>query len=211
SPDGKNIVFDLLGHIYEMPVAGGKAKALTTGRSWNHLPRYSPDGTEITLTSDRDGVDNIWILNRQSDELENLTKSKDPVIRGNWSADGRHIMAARYPKELTLHGEIYNRFGKKQEFIKSDVFRFANQFVDDPKRGFIYYEHVNGRLPSDGSRIYRYNKSDGKADILIQKAGGAFNPELSPNGDRLAYMGREDTKTALYVRDLNTNEDRLIL
>ena len=211
SPDGKTVLFDLLGHLYEMPIDGGTAKVLTKGRSWNQLPRYSPDGSEIAFTSDRSGADNIWIMNRESGELENLTKSSDPVLRGNWSADGRHILAVRFPRELTLHGEMYNRFGKKQELLESAVFRFANQYVDDAKRGFIYYEHVNGRLPSDGARIYRFNKTTGEAEIYIRKAGGVFNPELSPNGDRLAFMGREDLATSLYVRDISTGKDRLVL
>lgn len=160
SPDGQTIAFDLLGHIYEMPIEGGNARRLTDGRSWNQMPRYSPDGSEIAFTSDRNGVDNIWIMDRESGELENLTKSKDPVLRGNWSADGRHILAVRFPKELTLHGEIYNRFGKKQELVESAVFRFANHFVDDAERGYFYYEHINGRLPGDGARIYRFNKKN---------------------------------------------------
>lgn len=211
SPDGSTVAFDLLGHIYEVPVEGGTARRLTDGRSWNHLPRYSPDGTEIAFTSDRDGVDNIWIMNRQTSALENMTKSSDPVLRGNWSADGRHILAVRFPKELTLHGEIYNRFGQKQELVESAVFRFANQYIDDAARGFIYYEHINGQLPSDGARIYRYDKATGETEIFIQQAGGAFNPQLSPDGSRLAFMGREDLATSLYVRDLATNRDRLVL
>ena len=31
SPDGKTIIFDMLGDIYQMPITGGKAKALRTG------------------------------------------------------------------------------------------------------------------------------------------------------------------------------------
>lgn len=211
SPDGRMVAFDLLGHIYEMPIEGGNATRLTEGRSWNQMPRYSPDGSELAFTSDRNGVDNIWIMNRESGGLENLTKSKDPVLRGNWSADGRHIMAVRFPKELTLHGEIYNRFGKMQQLIESAVFRFANHYVDDAARGYVYYEHINGRLPSDGARIYRYNKTTGDTEILIQRAGGAFNPQLSPDGRLLAYMGREDLVRTLYVRDLETGQDRLVM
>ncbi len=211
APDGQTLVFDLLGHLYELPIEGGTARQLTEGRSWNHMPRYSPDGTEIAFTSDRDGVDNIWILNRETGAFENLTKSAEPVLRGNWSSDGRHILASRFPRELTLHGEMYNRFGKKQELVESAVFRFANHYVDDAERGFIYYEHINGNLPSDGARIYRYNKSTGETEIFVQQAGGAFNPQLSPDGKHLAFMGREDLATSLYVRDLSTNQDRLVL
>ncbi len=44
TPDGKEIVFDLLGDIYTMPIAGGEAKTLTTGIAWDMQPRFSPDG-----------------------------------------------------------------------------------------------------------------------------------------------------------------------
>src|SRR5476651_2816900 len=62
SPDGKTIVFDLLGDIYTMPVTGGKATLIAGGRSWDVQPRFSPDGHQISYTSDRDGGDNIWLM-----------------------------------------------------------------------------------------------------------------------------------------------------
>src|SRR3984957_11467366 len=63
SPDGKNIVFDLLGDIYTMPITGGKATLLAGGKAWEVQPRYSPDGKLISYTSDREGGDNIWVMN----------------------------------------------------------------------------------------------------------------------------------------------------
>src|SRR5882757_5981932 len=62
SPDGKTIVFDLLGHIYTMPIDGGEAKAITDGLSFDSQPRYSPDGARIVYTSDRSGDDNVWVM-----------------------------------------------------------------------------------------------------------------------------------------------------
>ncbi|HVE65376.1 MAG TPA: amidohydrolase, partial [Thermoanaerobaculia bacterium] len=47
SPDGREIVFDLLGDIYAFPIGGGEARALTSGVSWDMQPRYSPDGMRI--------------------------------------------------------------------------------------------------------------------------------------------------------------------
>ena len=69
APDGRTIVFDLLGHLYEMPIGGGEATPLTHGRSFNHLPRYSPDGRSILFTSDRSGKEELWLLRRGTDSL----------------------------------------------------------------------------------------------------------------------------------------------
>jgi Tol biopolymer transport system component len=44
SPDGKEIVFDLLGDIYTMPIEGGATKCLRSGLALEVQPRYSPDG-----------------------------------------------------------------------------------------------------------------------------------------------------------------------
>ena len=51
SPDGKDIVFDMLGDIYIMPVTGGEAKALRTGLAFEVQPRFSPDGKKYRFTS----------------------------------------------------------------------------------------------------------------------------------------------------------------
>ena len=43
SPDGKTIVFDLLGDLYTMPVEGGTATRIIGGLSFESQPVYSPD------------------------------------------------------------------------------------------------------------------------------------------------------------------------
>ena len=49
SPDGKEIVFDLLGDLYTIPIGGGEAKTLTSGMAWDEQPRYSP--TDVSSPS----------------------------------------------------------------------------------------------------------------------------------------------------------------
>ncbi len=61
SPEGDEIVFDLLGDIYSMPITGADGsedrfpRKLTTGMAWDMPPRFSPDGKWIAFTSDRTG------------------------------------------------------------------------------------------------------------------------------------------------------------
>ena len=47
SPDGASIIFDMLGDIYHLPIAGGEAKALTRGMALDTQPVYAPDGRSI--------------------------------------------------------------------------------------------------------------------------------------------------------------------
>src|SRR5574341_332856 len=62
SPDGKTIVFDMLGDLYTLPISGGKATQITRGLALDNQPRYSPDGKKIVYVSDRSGAENLWIL-----------------------------------------------------------------------------------------------------------------------------------------------------
>src|SRR5690349_2776709 len=62
SPDGKTLLFDLLGDLYTMPIEGGRGTPLLSGRPWDRCPRYSPDGKRVAFISDRGNVDNVWVL-----------------------------------------------------------------------------------------------------------------------------------------------------
>src|SRR3954466_6058868 len=75
SPDGRTIVFDMLGDLYTLPVDGGKATPLMTGMAMDNQPRFSPDGKKIAYISDRSGSDNVWIVSVDGKDTTQLTKS----------------------------------------------------------------------------------------------------------------------------------------
>lgn len=97
SPDGKEILFDLLGDIYSMPIMGGSAKVLRSGLTFEVQPRFSPDGKRILFTSDAGGGDNIWTMNRDGSGAKQITKETFRLLNnGAWSPDGQYIVARKH-------------------------------------------------------------------------------------------------------------------
>jgi Tol biopolymer transport system component len=211
SPDGSTLTFDLLGHIYEMPIDGGQARALTDGRSWNMFPRYSPDGSSLAFTSDRSGSEDIWILHLAADSLENLSEMDLPVVQGSWSADGTALYGSALTQEATTEGYRFNFYGGKQTIATAGVFEMFNHFEEHAGRQLIFYEHNDQQLHRSGARIRTYDIATGETDVYRERPGGAFNPALSPDGRYLAYGHRDDQETVLVLHDLETKGERTLV
>src|ERR1700750_1612379 len=97
SPDGKTIVFDLLGDIYSLPIAGGKATLLAGGHSFEVQPRFSPDGKTISYTSDKEGGDNIWLMNADGSNKHSITKESFRLLNNaSWTPDGQYLVARKH-------------------------------------------------------------------------------------------------------------------
>src|SRR5512138_93153 len=93
SPDGRTIVFDILGDLYTIPIAGGKATRMTSGTAWDCMPRWSPDGRTIAFISDRDGGDNLWLVNADGTGARKITKETDNALSSpTWTPDGQYIV-----------------------------------------------------------------------------------------------------------------------
>src|SRR5437899_6876955 len=98
SPEGKWIVFDLLAHIYRVAADGGEAQCLThdSGVAVNFHPRYAPDGQTIAFVSDRQGQNNLWLMNADGSQPRAVFTDKDVrVFEPAWSPDSRYIYVRR--------------------------------------------------------------------------------------------------------------------
>jgi len=101
APNGEWLTFDLLGHIYRLPIAGGVAVPLTdnSGNALNFQPSISPDGRRIAFISDRQGQNNVWVMEADGTRptpvfLDRETRFMYP----SWAPDGRSLVAVRvYP------------------------------------------------------------------------------------------------------------------
>ena len=88
-PNGKEIIFDMMGDLYTIPIFGGKATKITNGMAYDVHPRYSPNGNSIVFISDKSGSDNLWIRDLKTNEETQLTKDKNQKhFSADWSPDG---------------------------------------------------------------------------------------------------------------------------
>ena len=223
SPDGQTLLFDLLGDIYTVPVAGGKAKAITKGPAWDYHPRYSPDGKQIAFTTDRSGIENVWIMNADGSDPRNATSEKAHYVRSAaWSPDGTYLVARREdakrggipPVELYLWS-IYGGSGVK--LTSSDEINNAAGPIFSPDGRFLYFAARLRRFSytpdlSGGLwAIERYDRRTGDIKQLTTGIGGAARPLLSPDGRWLFFVSRRDADTALVARDLNSGAERVLV
>src|SRR5690606_33021742 len=74
SPDGRTLVFDVLGDLYTLPIDGGTATRIVGGLSFESQPRFSPDGSTIAFLSDRSGVENLWIADADGSSPRAVSK-----------------------------------------------------------------------------------------------------------------------------------------
>ncbi|MCZ6670217.1 MAG: amidohydrolase family protein, partial [Acidobacteria bacterium] len=223
SPDGKTLIFAILGDIYTLPAEGGQAVRITSGMAFDSQPRFSPDGESIAFVSDRDGADNIWIARVDGTEPKQLSKDKKAeFVSPTWTPDGKYVLTSRSSWGLgTFEIWMYHvRGGSGVQLTKAkgDPKTPRNQRhnalgpIMSPDGRYLYYSMKKGGFQYNVNfplwQIARRDMRTGDEDILTRSLGSAFRPVISPDGSLLVYGTRYETKTGLRLRNLQTGEDR---
>jgi len=186
SPDGTTIVFDLLGDIYTVPLAGGKAMRIIGGNSVDMHPRYSPDGKSLVFVSDRNGSDATWIVDADGQRPRLLTNGGVYPV---WTPDGREIITANRLVDVRGGAGIALQGVGPGASLTGDG-------------RYLWFQ--------SGTQAARYDRTDGSITNRTSLAGGVLRPMVSGDGKRLAYFTRFEARTALVVRELATGREQWV-
>jgi len=227
SPDGRTIVFDMLGDLYRVPIEGGTAEPLASGIPWDFQPRYSPDGKRIAFVSDRDGAENIWLMDADGANPKQVSKEESDLVHNpSWSPAGDYIVAKKgfTSARSIAAGEIwlFHAGGgkglqlterpngpKDQKTMAEPAFSPDGRYVyysqdTTPGRVWQYNKDATGQI----FVIQRLDRSDGTIETFVGGPGGSIRPTPSPDGKYLAFERRTpDMKSALYLKDLATGRE----
>ncbi|MEE9374140.1 MAG: amidohydrolase, partial [Saprospiraceae bacterium] len=211
SPDGQQIVFDMVGNLYIIPINGGKAKKIIGDMSYETHPKFSPDGQHLAFTSDRSGSENIWTYDLKEEEWTQITKDSDQHYQSvEWTPDGEYLIAAKGGRNWKLH--MYHKDGgsgaqliKKPENLKASEPAFGKD------KRYIWFSrrrgpwNYNAQMPQ--YQIATFDRETGEVETRTNRYGSAFAPTLSPNGKYLVYGTRHNAKTGLVKRNLITGQE----
>ena len=200
SPDGQSVLFDLLGDIYQMPIDGSGAVALTSGLAWDMQAQYSPDGRRIAFTSDSAGGDNIWTLDLESGATHQVTHESFRLLNSpTWSPDGRFIAARKHfttsrslgTGEIWLYDSTGDDAIAGQRIVARPSENFQKEqgepaFAPDgsaiyyvrnvsPGNTFIYHEDSNTEL----FQIRRVDLASTEITTVVGGPGGAVRDRKS--------------------------------
>ena len=222
SPDGKTLVFDLLGDLYLMPATGGEARVLRQGPAYDRNPHFSPDGSKIAFASDGGGYDNAWVINVDGSNAREVSHETSSYVgTPAWTADGNHIVARRFSVEGRRTGSapfgnhlwLYHTTGGTGRKIVEAPGAVAEPTLSRDGK-WLYYTEVNappsGKPDPDGADfvIKRRDLTTGSTITLVTGYAGAMTPQISPDGQRLAFVRRVATRDVLFVHDLKSGKQR---
>ena len=224
SPDGRSLVFDLLGDLYTMPSSGGKATPLTRGMAFDGQPRFSPDGKHVVFVSDRDGGWNLWTIAVDKSDTTQVTRGKQNTYYSpDYTPDGKYIIATRDTKLWIYHVDG----GQGQQLIRAeaaaggrggapaqDVARQMGVAFGKDGRWVWFAERRGQWIYNTAMSDYDlrvYDRESGETTTRENRWGSAFRPTLSPDGRWLVYGTRHINETRLRIRDLESSEERWLV
>ncbi|HXV59818.1 MAG TPA: hypothetical protein VEK15_03925 [Vicinamibacteria bacterium] len=188
-----------------MDADGGNVTRLTFHEAYEGAPRFSPDGRRIVFEGERDGLAQIYVLDRESRDVQRFTRTRSRKLGPAFSPDTEWL--AYMEKGLLFWHVTVSRVSSGD--------------------GSVVTEGSGSCRPAwspDGSLLaYVSTRDSPKADVWLREMAGRrageawrvpsrpdahnYDPAFSPDGGALAIASTSERGRAeqwdLYLVDLN--------
>ena len=225
SPDGRTLVFDLLGDLYTLPIAGGTATRITSGIAFDAQPRWSPDGQSIAFVSDRSGAENVWTVDADGRNRRAITRDeRTTFISPAWTPDGQYIVASKSTEVITDYQLfMYHRSGSgggvqvtgsaapaaaADPSLPRPRSVLGVAFGGDPRYAWVSTTASRGY---GQWQLALLERATGRLFKRSEEAASALRPVPSRDGKWLVYGTRRDGVTGLKLIELASGDERWLV
>ena len=149
--------------LWEMDLISGERRQLTADSILDAYPSYSPDGRWVAFISERSGSRQVWLLSREGGEAKQLTEGENVYLGPlSWFPDSRSV-------------------------VYTDAGKIWVAWIDGSPASTIEFEAELPVRRWKGLRRPDLPEPGQRKDVL-----GIVTPELSPDGERVAFAAQGD-------------------
>ena len=220
---GDTYVTDLLGDLYLGKLSGGPLTPISTGPAWDSEPALSPDGRTLAFTSDAGGNENIWLMDLATRERRQLTAEAEARMTAPaWDPSGDWLIVRRRTVDTRSIGvtelwQVHRDGGSGVALTTKDAHPHAGEAtLSAAAPDHVYFSTRHGRFEYDHDpvaglwSVHRLDRATGEQRSVVQGPGSAVRPVLRPQGDQLAFVSRDRTRTLLELVELSTGRRRVL-
>ena len=221
SPDGTKIVFQSdrdnpgsgIFEIYVMDVDGSNPTNISNDLASNDREAFwSPDGTQIVFVSNTnalgtnsDGDLELFMMDSDGNNLVQLTFNDEPEYDPSWSPDGTKIVyGSEFEQPSEDDGEIFwigvdsnGATTNPIQLTTNTAFEFQPRWEPNSE-GIVYISNFGG-----GQDIWRKSPLTAAPVEIIANGLTYGNPTVSPDGNKITYLGDGEIRRAVYPSGAN--------
>src|SRR5262249_7938135 len=196
--------FSVHGQLFLMAMQpAAKATRLTNSPAYDHGITWSPDGQKIIFASDRNGHEDLYLLEPNDPEhpklveahrfkTTQLTNTPEAEIGVSFTPDGKKVAFLRAGKLWTMNPD-----GNDQKPLVNDTTVIDYEWSPDGK--WVAFARMDGNFASE---VYIMPSGGGEAKNVTHYATYNTGITWSFNGKRIAFLGERRHMTAMQVLSL---------
>lgn len=222
SPNGETIVFEYGGDLFTVSSNGGVAYPLTTNKSYDYQPVWSPDGNKIAFASDRYGNFDIYIVSAKGGSPQRLTFHSGNETPSSFTPDGKEILFSALISDdsknvmfpsgalpelytITTNGGKISQvlttpaldacYSKNMEYI---LYRDSKGYEDH------WRKHHTSAVTRD---IWIYNTKSKKHSMFSDFEGEDLYPVFNSDNSEIYYLSEKSGSFNVWKAPVNNKSD----